>query len=203
MPAGLRIEWKLEGGDVFAEAGERAMNCAPFLTACGMLLLASASRRLDTVLKHGDVVRSGTLEKSLQATGPGTGTPHTIFNVSEWEVYFGSSVPYAAQVNYGGTIYPDERDALAIPLTTELKRYGIGPLELDPTREVLKFVPTQKGKPNVIGVLVDEEGLLGKGTGPLYALAYLVRQEPRPFLYIDEEDVAEIQELWAVHLEGN
>lgn len=77
----------------------------------------------------------------------------------------------------------------------------IGPRELDPGGDVLRFQPTAK-RPNVIGVLIDDEGKLGKGSGPLYALALWVIQQPRPYLLWDEDDKRVIaEELYPQWLE--
>jgi len=86
---------------------------------------------------------------------------------------------------------------------------------VDPTGELLRFQPVAGAKPNVIGVLIDDaQELTGRkkkprggtpyGPGALFALAYWVTQEPRPYLYFDEEDKRFIgEELWPAHLMAN
>ena len=202
MAYGLRMSVELSDPEMFERLADKVAKPRPFLQACGVSLLEAAGGRLDTVLKRGaDVVRSGHLEKSLQATGPGTGSADSIFDLGDLEVYVGSSLPYAAQVNEGGRIEPRDAKALAIPLTAQLQRHGIGPVELDPGRDVLRFVFSNK-KPNVIGVLIDEEGELGQGRGPLYALARYVDQPARPYLYVDDENVqVMVEDLWPAFVE--
>ena len=47
---------------------------------------------------------------------------------------------------------------LAIPLTKSLKLSGLWPSDLDPNRELLRFVPYTGARPNIIGLLVDPGG---------------------------------------------
>jgi hypothetical protein len=205
-----RIDVSGPAGDL-AEIGRKMRSPRPLLLAVGLMGLQSGVVRLNDVLgkKSKDAVRTGRLAASLSLGGP-----DSVFELGEYQVEFGSNLPYAAQVQYGGTIVPQNAKALAIPLPVELKRAGLWPSDLDPNRELLKFVPYMGSKPNIIGLLIDPGGEIelrnkrGKlkkrtigctpyGPGPLYALAYWVTQEPKPFLYFSDEDVRVInEELW-------
>ena len=178
--------------------------------AIGQLGMASAGERLTTVLRQDGAVRSGRLAASLRGGATGRGGPDTIFEATRDQVEVGSNLRYAAQVHYGGTIYPKPPNkALAIPLTDKLRRAGEWPRDIDPDRLLLTFVP-KKTPSNVIGYLVDfgqvrttKSGRLSKakpsrqtpyGTGALFALASWVEQTPRPFLYWSDEDVRTIND---------
>lgn len=162
-----------------------------FLVSVGVLILSSAVRRLQTVLKQDDkAVRTGRLAQSLQAGRDGVAGEDTVFDISGSTLTVGSNVPYAAQVQRGGRINPKTARALAIPLQAQIQRQGFSPREIDPDRTLLSFRPARGGASGqVFGILVDEEGIFGRGEGlPLYALAEFVDQPPRPFLLIDEHD---------------
>jgi len=167
-------------------------NPRPLLRAVAILGMGSATVRLNDVLgkKSKDAVRTGRLAASLMV-----GDADSVFELGEYQVEFGSNLPYAAQVQYGGTIMPREAKALAIPIPVELKRSRLWPKDF--AEGILQFVPYAGSKPNVFGLLFDPEGTAGYGKGPLYALAYWVTQEPKPFLYFSGEDVRIInEELW-------
>lgn len=177
--------------------------------AIGQLGMASAGQRLTTVLRQDGAVRSGRLAASLRGGATGRGGPDTIFDATNEQVEVGSNLRYAAQVHYGGTIYPKPPNkALAIPLTDKLRRAGESPSDVDPDRILLTFVP-KRTPSNVIGYLVDfgqartlKSGRLAKGTsrqtpygkGALFALASFVTQTPRPFLYWSDADVRTIND---------
>lgn len=202
----LSITVKLTGDVGRVQRTQAALrNPRPLMKRIGVLFQSSANRRLTQVLRQdGDTIRTGRLMAAIPAGDPNTGTPgrmtgDSIFDLSEASVTIGVNLPYAAQVHFGGTIVPKDAKALAIPVVDALKRDRIGPSELDPDRSILKFVPVKGGKPNIIGVLVDEPQLLtgrqrkprGKtayGPGILYVLASSVTQPPRPFLLIDDDD---------------
>jgi len=190
-----RIEVSGPAGDL-TEIGRKMRNPRPLLRAVAIQGMDSATVRLNDVLgkKSKDAVRTGRLAASLTV-----GNADSVFELGEYQVEFGSNLPYAAQVQYGGTIPRDGpgTKALAIPIPVGLKRDRLWPSDLDPNRELLKFVPYMGSKPNVFGLLFDPEGELGYGKGPLYALAYYVIQEAKPFLYFSDEDVRVInEELW-------
>lgn len=186
------------GGDreLFERVSNRLRNLQPLMESVGDYAAGQAQIRLTHVLSD-DGIRTGRLEGSI-----------AIFELDDRHVTVGSNVPYAAQVHFGGIIEPKQAKALAIPLTEELKRARLSPRDIDPNRELLRFQPYTGGKPNVFGLLIDDEApLTGRqrkkrgntryGPGPLYALAYWVSQKPRPYLYIDDEDVAVIaDDLW-------
>jgi len=172
----------------------------------GHYQLSQAVQRLENVLSQGDdAIQTGNLGASL-----------TTFEVGDNYVTSGSNLVYAAQVQFGGIIEPVNARALAIPLDPRLQRQKLGPLDIDPNREALQFIPYTGSKPNVFGLLInpqeerdggtkgrrDKGTLSGWPTGPLYALAYWVSQEPRPYLYIDDEDVAAIAGMWHTWMNG-
>jgi len=186
-----RIDVSGPAGDL-AEIGRRIRSPRPLLRAVAILGMDSATVRLNDVLgkKSKDAVRTGRLAASLMI-----GDADSVFELGEYQVEFGSNLPYAAQVQYGGTIMPREAKALAIPIPVELKRSRLWPKDFE--EGILQFLPYTGSKPNVFGLLFDPEGELGYGKGPLYALAYWVTQEPKPFLYFSDEDVRIInEELW-------
>ena len=182
--------------DLFERASSRLGNMRPVMEAIGHYEVGQAQYRLTQVLKPDAEVRTGDLQNSL-----------TVFDVTDDLVTFGSNLVYAAQVHFGGTIEPKPggAKALAIPLLPSLQRYHLGPLDLDPGRELLQFVPYTGGKPNVFGLLVNpkDKQVAGYPPGPLFALARWVTQEPRPYLYIDDADVAEIAEMVGEYLVGD
>lgn len=219
MGLGLRVTVTRSGDvEMLPRTQLRLRRPRTFMTAVGVQLMSSAVRRLPSVLSQSDgAIRTGKLAASLtpisaiaslppplrsvfQTRGPVPGSKaaegllHNIFRSSENTVTVGSNLRYAAQVHHGGTIYPEKADALAIPLTPQLKREEISPSR-HPQKERLFFVPHEGGKPNVFGLLFlnrkRKEPLL------LYALAHLVKQKARPFLYADDEDRRVIaEELW-------
>ena len=198
----LKMSTELTGDrDMFDRHASRHRDLRPFHRAVGVHAMHAGLFRLTQVLKQEDAgVRSGLLAGSLTVSPQGSGGNHaTIFDVDGRGVETGSNLIYAAQVQFGGTILPVKAKMLAIPLTATLQRDGIGPRELD-TKGVLRFQPTAK-KPNVGGVLIDDEGVLGHGKGPLYALAYWITQEPRPYLFWNEDDERVIaDDLWPTFL---
>ena len=189
----LRYSFSGDWG-MFDRGGAHLADLGPLLKQIGTLLLSQAGECLTRVLKMEDAgVRSGRLAASLTR-----GDPHSVYEQGEAWVRVGSNLPYAAQVQYGGTIYPREGRALAIPLVDRLKRDELWPRDLDPSRELLEYVPGKAGR---APVLIDPTGELGYGEGPLYALVASVTQESRPYLYIDDETETVIREdLWPAFL---
>ena len=186
-------------------------NSRELMERVGLLGLLSASRRVQAQVAQSEGTSTGRLQASLAKGGK-----DNLFAASDHQVDVGSNLRYAAQRHFGGTIYPASGDALAIPVNPYLKRHGIWPSELDPSRSILQFRPTkQSGKANIFGVLInpEDEGSRDRGSkgsrkrrtgkakapggsslpkGVLYVLAYLVRQEAKPFLYWSSEDAAVI-----------
>ena len=202
MPTGLTMSIEISGDkEMYARVADAMRKPREFMEAVGVYAMSRAVERLETVLRQdADAIRTGRLAASLTVGGGRFGSnPDTVWNLSDTTIECGTNLVYAAQVQYGGDIFPVNAKALAIPLTPKLKRAGLWPSELDPNRDVLQFVPIQGG--NVIGLLIDEEGETAYGPGPLYALARWVTQEARPYLYFDAEDVRVInEELWPAHL---
>ncbi len=195
-------------GDVEAleRAADACENMRPFLEKVGEFGMSQAQLRLsERMSPSADAVTGGHLMNSLTVGGP-----KSIFELADNQVEYGSNVRYAAQVNFGGIIEPATGKALAIPLTPQLKRDGLWPREFD--RGVLRFQQYSGGKPNVFGLLIDDgEELKGRqrkvrgktkyGPGPLFALAYWVRQEGKHFLELTDEDLEEITgPMWRDHL---
>ncbi|MEK6798026.1 MAG: hypothetical protein AABZ12_03595 [Planctomycetota bacterium] len=226
MPSGLNIRTRLDlsgDRDLFTRVSKAFRNPRDLMRKIGVLGMSSAVRRLQSqIAARPDTLSSGRLMASLTvARDGGSRSAETIFDLSDQAVEIGSHVRYAAQRQYGGIILPVHARALAIPLTDRLKRDGIGPREADPSGKLLRFQPILRPtKPNVVGLLIDDGGEIqvrdrrgrmktrrlggtAYGPGPLYVLAYWVRQDPRPFLYWDEEDLAVIRnELIPQWLEG-
>lgn len=178
----LQITFDVTGDRrMFERVAERLRKPVGLMRMIGQHAVGQAAFRLTQVLSQDSgAVRTGALEASL-----------TVFEATDQHVVVGSNLPYARQVHHGGRIEPvPPGKALAIPLDPSLQRLGIGPAELDPQRELLSFVPMRGGASgNVIGLLVDDEGEFGFGEGEaLFALATHVDQEPRPYLYFDDED---------------
>jgi phage gpG-like protein len=171
----------------------------------GQYGVAQAQYRLTRVLKPDAEVRTGSLANSL-----------TVFEVSDHHVVMGSNLVYAAQVHHGGTIFPGPgRKALAIPVLASLQRQQLGPLDIDPNREHLQFIPFRSSKPNVVGGLFNPDAeltgrqrkkrgrLSGYPPGLLFVLATSVTQKARPFLYFDDDDKRLIrEELFAQWIRG-
>lgn len=169
--------------DKFRRAGDRMRNPQRFMQQVGTLGVASSLRRLNESVSRSDGISTGLLGASL-----------TIFEVTLDEAVIGSNRPYAAMRNFGGIIRPKTAKALAIPLDDRIKRLGLSPRDVDPQREILDFVPARGGRSgNIIGLLVDTEGLFGKPDEALFALATHVEQEGAFFLGWDDEDVRTIE----------
>lgn len=163
----------------------------------GALGLSSALERLDLSYAQGDTGfgeahRTGRLALTLKATKPGEGTPETIFTVDQLGGEVGSNLDYAAAQNFGATILPKGR-FLAIPIPLSLKKKQANwPRDIDPNREFLQFIKTSEG-----GVLVDETGELGFGTGVLYVLRTSVTLPAKEFVQWSADDRRFIaDEIW-------
>ena len=194
----LKIKVEVTGDrNLFERTSKRLRDTRPLMRLIGEQGISRAQERLTQVLKPDAEVRTGNLAASL-----------TIFDVTGTKVVIGSNLVYAAQVHFGGTILPKNAKSLAIPLITSLKRQQLGPLDVDPGRELLQFVPFTGSKPNVFGLLINPEQELtgrqrkkrgrmaGLPPGPLFALAFWVTQKARPFLFIDKEDREEIAAIY-------
>ncbi|MCO6436544.1 MAG: hypothetical protein J5J06_05605 [Phycisphaerae bacterium] len=195
MALGINITVTRSGDlAMFPRTADRLRKPRKFLAAVGVQLMSSAVRRLPGVLSTSDdAVRTGRLAASLRVNASGGGSANTIFRLTDRSVTVGSNLPYAAQVHYGGTIYPNQADALAIPLVPQLKRQDISPSQ-HPEKERIFFRRHEGGKPNVFGLLfLAPKSKRGKPR-LLYALAYLVQQRARPFLYADDNDKRTIAE---------
>lgn len=195
--------------DLFERVSKAARSTRDLMNNVGQLGMASGVRRLTEVLqmKGGEeAVRTGRLMSSLVGGARGKPGSDTVFEISDLEAVVGTNVPYAAQRQYGGPIFPTAgHKALAIPLPIALKRAKQSPHDIDPSRTILQFIPIFRGK--VIGLLVDGgmEGPLEKrkkkrepktayGPGTLFMLMSYVEQEGTPFLFWDDADVKVIEE---------
>ena len=211
MATGLNMKMTITGDRAMFERAAKALrNPKPLMQRVGTLALSSSVRRLSSVLKQGDAIRTGRLGASLSPGGEAN-----VFEISDFQAIVGTNLPYAAQVQYGGTILPKNAKALAIPLDPQIARQGLGPREVDPSGDLLSFVPYTGSKPNVFALLIDRgmqgpltkrkkkrEGGTPYGPGPLFALAYWVTQEARPYLYFDEADLKTINGIAEQWLAG-
>ncbi|MFQ5462650.1 MAG: hypothetical protein ACE5E5_08495 [Phycisphaerae bacterium] len=200
MSFGIKTSIEITGDrDLFERVANRLQNQSVLMERIGVLGVNRGNDRLAGVVDPGGISR-GTLGASLH-----------IMDVTDLSVTFGSNLPYAAQFQFGGTILPKTGTALAIPLTDQLKKAGLSPRDVDPSRELLEFIPSKAGGAG-IGVLVDpgrelegrqrkRRGSTPYGPGPLFALVRSVTQEPHPFLGFDKEDVAEVEKMYKEWLE--
>ena len=204
----VEMSVKIEGDrELFERVSNRLQTPRTLMRNIGLHVMNTGVERLTRVLTGGDdAIRSGRLMASLQVGAGGQAGEDTVFALEDARVEVGTNVPYAAMRQFGGTIEPKTRKALAIPLRPELQRHQISPMDLDPDRSVLQFVPYTGGKPNVFALLVNpERELTGRQKkrrgaleayppGPLYALAYWVTQVGTPYLFIDDSDRRVINE---------
>jgi hypothetical protein len=179
--------------DTMERTAERLRDRRGFMREVGQYMVGTGTRRVPK--GRGDLARS---IREVEASAD--------------HVVVGSNLPYAAIRQEGGTIVPRTVKALAIPVLDVLRKRQLWPRDLDPTREILQFVPF-KGKGTVFGALVNPDvpltgkqrkkrgALPGYPTGVLYVLARSVRQEGKPYLFFDEKDVEEIERLWRKWLE--
>ena len=193
----MRINVVIEGDrKLFERVSTRLRQPRDLMRMIGVHAMGQAVGRLESVLSPDpDATRSGRLAASLTE-----GSADSVFELTDTSVAVGTSVIYAAMIQFGGIIDPREKQALAIPLLPVLQRNQISPADLDPDRTILQFVPVTDGKPNVFALLVNPERertgrqrkprgrLDAYPPGPLYALAHWVRREPAPFLYWDDSD---------------
>ncbi len=199
MSMGMRVTLKTTGDVDMFERHRAAFSPASmrrFHDNVGVYLGSTMHDRLEAQIS-GEQLRSPGLRQALLQ--PAT-TKGGVFESDEYHVEVGSNLPHARQIHVGETIRPRTGKALAVPLTDYLKRNAVWPRDIDPGREKLSFQPGKK-KGGVIGFLVDWEGRLGFGKHKaLYMLLTQSPQTPRPYAYIDDQDVAEIKEMWQDHL---
>lgn len=208
--AGYSLSFEITGDqDILQRTSAKLRNPRHFMEAIGVYTMGRAVERLAANRTTDE--STGALHASL-AIGTG-GSADTVFELGDDYVETGTNLPYAAMRQFGGIIEPKNAKALAIPLPAKLKRSGKSPRDLDPNQEILRFVPYKGSKPNIFGLLIDDEikltgrqrkkrGTTEYGPGPLFALAYWVRQEARPIHFFDEEDRRVInEELWAAYLD--
>ena len=169
MPT-VHITATLSDPDVIRRLQERHKNPRDFLEVVAVAQFASMAFRLQESYSLDDeAYRTGTFMASLQVQEHGGGSGDTVFDLRKFEVTVGSSVPYAAMQDEGGTILPKTVKFLAVPLTRAVKVRGLWPR--DYAEDALRFVPNRGGG-SAVGFLFDasEEGKLGLGTGPLFSL---------------------------------
>lgn len=210
MAVSIRTSLRITGDD-FKAIADRARDMRPLMNRIGVLMLSTASGRLPRVLtQSSDTVRSGRLSASLRAGG-GVAGGDTVFRVSGSSVVVGSNLPYAAQVQFGGTILPKEGKALAIPLLARLKRQALSPRDFP--RKSLAFIPAKRKSGGLIGFLVDADETAGKTAGKrgkrnlrrrsaLFMLVAKVTQKARPFLFFDAQDERDIEQMTVDYLDG-
>ncbi len=208
----VQTRLEIKGDGQFARVAERLRNPRPLMKKVGVLMMSSALGRLPKVLRQGgDVVRSGRLSASIRAGVSGRAGRDTVFRLSDTRVQVGSNLPYAAQVHFGGTILPKKGKALAIPLLARLQRQGMAPADFP--KGALDFVPAKRKSGGLIGFLVDADERAGTLAGKrrkrdlsrrtaLFMLVAKVTQRPRPYLFFDAQDEADIDKMLVDHLEG-
>lgn len=140
-------------------------------------------------------------KQRLKTTGPLVQSL-TVFEVTDRGVTYGSNLPYAAIQHHGGTVRPTTVKLLAIPLDPKVKRGGLWPRDIDPTRELLSLVPVFGGRSgNTRFLLIDEEGLFGAAGKPLFALVTHVVIPGTRYAELTQQDIRVItQDLWRTHL---
>lgn len=136
---------------------------------------AMSSRLVDSYSRERDAYRTGNLLRSLQVQAQGGGTGDTVFDMEKMSVTVGSSVAYAATQDDGGTIFPKSVKYLAVPLNLAVKVRDKWPRDF--ADDALTFRPNRKGGRSVGWLFDAEDGKLGLGTGPLFALVPSVEIE--------------------------
>lgn len=129
----------------------------------------------------------------------------SVSSIRPSSVEIGAVLPYAEIQHEGGLILPREGKLLAIPVKDTLRAMNAGadgqqgtgwPRDVDPDRTILRFIPSRTGRS--VGVLVDEEGKAGHGTGVLYVLVQSTTILGQPYLF-DRNDL--FAEDWDITFE--
>jgi hypothetical protein len=199
----VNTETILSKPDLMKHMADGFRDTTDLMLPIGVAAMAGmATQLVDTYSTHSEAYRTQNLLRSIQVHGPGQGgNAHTIFDLKPTEVTVGSSVKYARIQSEGGTIKPRTVKALAIPLTRQLKVANKWPR--DYPKDELSFIPA-KSPGKTIGYLVDEDGSLGFGEGPLFALVRSVTIRPKHLARAGREyvllELDGIYEDWVNHI---
>lgn len=179
---GVHIEVTLSRPTLLRDMRRRYRDPSSLMHRIGTTGLSGMADRLrGTYSMDVEAYRTGRLEGSLRSGGKGN-----IFDLQRFRVTVGSGVRYAAKQDQGGLIRPRTVKALAIPIGRAMKVKTGGEISRWPRdfpRDALEFRPNLEGG-KTIGWLFDaNEGALGLGTGPLWAL--------EPFVVLPAKRMAE------------
>lgn len=172
--AGIKVDMNDVPDDI-RELAERVENPEPVLDDFGGRLVremtksfAQTSRGEPSEPGNAPAVQSGDLKNSLTR------------EVSDEELEVGTPLVYGEIQHRGGTIEPDDAEALTIPVAN--KAQGKRARDFDD----LFFRPaSDEAEDNIIGVLGEGQG---EDFEPIFALAEEVTLPERPWLKIESDD---------------
>lgn len=172
----------------------------------GVTAMSGMQRRLrDTYSQKEGAYRTGNLLRSLTVNDQGQGDSDAIFDLQSNMVTVGSSVRYAAMQDEGGDIFPKTVRFLTIPLGRVRRQTGgeVSRWPRDFPRDSLHFVPNKKGG-RTAGWLFDaNDGALGFGDGPLWALVPFVTIPPKHMSEAGMKEVElDLDDIYAEWVEG-
>ncbi len=197
IKATIEFAGDVEAPDRYAEALSPPAS-RRFFDNVGVYVRQQMHDRLVAQVSNQQLRSPGLRQALLQPTT----TPGGVYDLGNAHVEVGSNLPHAHKIHVGGPIVPKSGKALAIPILDHHKRESIWPRDLDPGRKILTFIPAKRPG-GLIGVLVDQEGRLGFGENKaLYRLVTKVSLTPRPYLYLDQGDLEEIELMLTDHLEA-
>ena len=198
----LRVTVEHQNAKLLPDIQDRFGDLTDFHITVGALGMSGMRDRLvNSYSMRDDAYRTGRLSLSLLAEMPGQGGPDSHFEVTRVGGSVGSNVRYAAQQDVGGPITPVTAKLLAIPVPMALKKREVNwPRDIDPGRDKMRFVPSKSKRG---GVLIDDAGLLGFGSGILYVLTDRVVTKAKDFAHWAREEIDTIQrDLWPRFISG-
>lgn len=197
----LNYTFTLEPPDLFDRVEARLSDRVDLMQRVGALAMSVMQDRLAARRSTSNEAATGRLSASLSARMPGGGSADSHFEVGPGTVSVGSNLEYANQVDVGGTIFPRNGKALAIPADGQVARSRKWPRDFP--RDALAFVPAAHPG-NTIGYLFDVDGKSGFGRGTmLYTLVHSVTQPGLHFAGWDDEMRATIENhIWPQWMEG-
>lgn len=157
------------------ELAERVEEAQPVLEDFGSRLVREMTKSFPQTSSgessepgNPPAVQSGDMKNSLT------------WDASDEEVEVGTPLVYGEIQHRGGTIEPDEADALTIPVSDEARGKRASDFS------DLFFLPsTDQSEDNIIGVLGEGRG---EDFEPIFALAEEVTLPERPWLIIKDDD---------------